>query len=46
MTRTVDFSEMDADEVDLRAAIMRSEGLPRKFARPFKPLKPAQPIFR
>jgi hypothetical protein len=46
LTRGVDFSEMDADEVDLRTAIMRSEGLPRKFARPYRPGKPAQPILR
>jgi hypothetical protein len=29
MTRTLDFSWPDADEVRLQAAIMKSEGLPR-----------------
>ena len=46
LTREVDFSDMDVDEVDLRTAIMRSEGLPRKYARPYKPSKPAPPILR
>jgi hypothetical protein len=46
LTRNVDFSEMDADEVDLRAAIMRSEGLPRKYARAYRPSKPAAPTLR
>jgi hypothetical protein len=30
LTRNIDFSEMDAEEVDMRRAIMASEGLPRK----------------
>jgi len=30
MTKGIDFSRPDADEVKLRAAIMKSEGLPRK----------------
>jgi hypothetical protein len=42
MTRGVDFAGPDRDEVDLRAAIMKSEGLPRKFARAFRPLQPAR----
>jgi hypothetical protein len=29
LTKDVDFSRPDADEVKLRAAILRSEGLPR-----------------
>jgi hypothetical protein len=29
LTRTIDFSRPDADEVKLRMAILRSEGLPR-----------------
>jgi len=28
-TRSIDFSEPDEDEVKLRAAILKSEGLPR-----------------
>lgn len=30
MTKALDFSEVDAEEVNLRAAIMKSENLPRK----------------
>jgi hypothetical protein len=30
MTKSMDFSRPDADEVKLRAAITKSEGLPRK----------------
>jgi DNA-binding beta-propeller fold protein YncE len=37
LTREVDFAEMDGDEVDLRRAIMKSEGLPRKLARSYRP---------
>jgi hypothetical protein len=40
LTRGIDFSEMDGDEVNLRAAIMKSEGLPRKLARPWRPTRP------
>lgn len=29
MTKDIDFSSMDADELKLRAAILQSEGLPR-----------------
>jgi hypothetical protein len=47
LTRNVDFSQMDASEIDLRAAIMRSERLPRKMAvRPFRQAQPAIPITR
>jgi hypothetical protein len=41
LTRNIDFEEMDRDEVDLRAAIMRSEGLPRKAPKVYRPRKPA-----
>lgn len=46
MTQNIGFREMDGDEVELRRAIMRSEGLPRKWARAFRPAKPATPITR
>ncbi len=45
LTEDVDFREMDADEINLRKAIMRSEGLPRKLSRPFRPAKPAAPLY-
>jgi hypothetical protein len=32
MTKGIDFSKPDADELKLRAAIMKSEGLPRKVS--------------
>jgi hypothetical protein len=32
LTRNIDFSEMDGDELNLRDAILQSEGLPRKAA--------------
>jgi hypothetical protein len=35
---------MDQDEVDLRAAIMRSEGLPRKTPRVYRPARAAAAI--
>jgi YVTN family beta-propeller protein len=44
LTRTVDFNSPDLEEVDLRAAIMRSEGLPRKRALSFRPRQPAHTI--
>jgi hypothetical protein len=37
LTRGVDFSEMDGDELNLRNAILQSEGLPRKHPVVFKP---------
>jgi hypothetical protein len=36
LTRDIDFSHPDADEVKLRAAILKSEGLPRPPALPKK----------
>jgi YVTN family beta-propeller protein len=36
LTRDVDFQDMDRDEVGLRAAIMRSEGLPRKTPKVYR----------
>jgi hypothetical protein len=44
LTSHIDFSEMDSDEVDLRAAIMRSEGLPRKSPRLHRGRKPVAPL--
>ena len=32
LTRDIDFSRPDADEVKLQSAIMKSEGLPRRSA--------------
>ena len=39
LTRELDFSEMDAEEVDMRRAILLSEGLPRKVPVVFNPRK-------
>jgi hypothetical protein len=39
LTSELDFSEMDSEEVDMRRAIMMSEGLPRKVPVVFNPRK-------
>jgi DNA-binding beta-propeller fold protein YncE len=39
LTKELDFSEMDSEEVDMRRAIMLSEGLPRKVPVVFNPRK-------
>lgn len=39
-TRNVDFSEMDGDEINLRAAIVQALGLPRLDARPLHETDP------
>lgn len=43
LTRNIDFTELDANEVAMRKAILKSEGLPRKNTPPYHSPKAGRP---